>query len=343
MARAHKTPTPDSATPVVQSVAQTEDVGEDNSFLLDVLETAVIDQGEQDSFLSFAEDSVAAGFDPEQLTFAEDDDRKEQVAPLPGLREKHADKEYGDYEGGVAFLQGEGDKNAVDPNDVAQGALGDCYLMAGMLAVARSNPQLIQDLIVDNGDGTFAVTLYIRDSWRSAPKKVITVIDARLPEKYKGTPLYAKTGDSEGESVELWPALIEKAVAQQKGSYEQISGGNIGKDGFKFAGATELLTGEKEDYLKTSSLDEDDALLHIAIALDDHQPCTCDSKNMEDEADLAKEALAYNVYGNHAYVPGDVDLDARTIDLNNPWGSHNVENLPVADFLRFYRSIRIGA
>jgi len=109
-----------------------------------------------------------------------------------------------------------------------------------MLAVARANPALIKDLIRDNGDGTFDVTLYVRNSWFGLPLPKTVTIDARLPEKYAGTPLYAKLGDTVGGAEELWPALIEKAVAQQKGSYEQISGGNIGKDGFKFAGATEL-------------------------------------------------------------------------------------------------------
>lgn len=305
--------------------------------MITLLETAVIERGESDSLLALGPSEDDGRYD-----WAEDDDRKQQSIALPGVREKHSDKEYADYDTGKAFIKGEGDASSVHENDVAQGSLGDCYLIAGMVAVARANPTLIEDLIDDHGDGTFTVTLYIRDDRYSKPKAVKTVIDARLPEKHAGTPLYAKLGDKSDGAVEMWPALLEKAVAQQKGSYDLISGGNIGKGGFTFKGASELLTGNAEGYMRTSGLDEDDALLHIALALDDKMPVTCDSKNMADDEEMSKEAVKYNVYGNHAYAPKSVDLDGRTISLTNPWGSSHVTDLPVADFLKYYRAIRIN-
>ena len=272
----------------------------------------------------------------------DDEERKTQVDPLPELREKHEGSNYKDFETGKAFVKGATDEHEVDPNDVKQGSLGDCYLMAGMLAVARANPEAIKDIINDRGDGTFDVTLYIRESYYSTPVKVTKTIDARLPVKSGDTPLYAKTGDKTEDNTELWPALIEKAVAQQKGSYELISGGNISK-GFEFHGATELLTGKREGYIPLAAMDSDIALLQIAYALEGKKPCTVDSRNMEDDQEMATEAKKFNVYGNHAYVPRSVDLDGETITLDNPWGSHHVENLPIKDFMRFYRSIRIGA
>ena len=154
--------------------------------------------------------------------------------------------------------------------------------------------------------------------------------------------LYAKTGDKADGKTEMWAALLEKTVAQHKGSYDLISGGNIAK-GFEFHGATELLTGKNEGYMRTAGMQEDDVLLEVAIALEEQKPVTCDSLNMEGDAALAADAKKFNVYGNHAYVPESVDLDGRTLTLTNPWGSHHVERLPVQDFLRFYRSIRIGA
>ena len=63
---------------------------------------------------------------------------------------------------------------------------------------------------------------------------------------------------------------------------------------------------------------------------------------MSADAALAKEATAVNVYGNHAYCPKAVDLEGRTVDLQNPWGSSHVTKLPIADFMRFYRAIRVG-
>src|SRR5262245_40584401 len=48
---------------------------------------------------------------------------------------------------GDAFIQGFGDANEIDANDVGQGQLGDCYLMASMVALAHSDPQRIRNLI----------------------------------------------------------------------------------------------------------------------------------------------------------------------------------------------------
>ena len=37
-----------------------------------------------------------------------------------------------------------------------------------------------------------------------------------------------------------------------------------------------------------------------------------------------------------------MDLNAETIDLQNPWGSSHVDDLSAEDFLRFYKAIRLG-
>lgn len=312
-----------------------------NSYIASLMEIAAQQAGVTSSTLLSlaAENEQSSG----KYDFPEDGDRQRQQAPLPELRSTHTEENYKDFEKGVAFVKGANDEHAVDANDAAQGALGNCYLIAGMIAVARANPQAIQDLIQDNGNGTFDVTLYIRESRFSPPRKVVTRVDSQLPARATGAPLYAKLGDTDAEgNVELWPALIEKAVAQQKGSYDLISGGNIAK-GFNFHGATELLTGKAEGYLATAGMAEDDALLHMAIAIDDKKPCTCDSKNMASEAALESEAKTKNVYGNHAYIPEKVDLTGRTVDLTNPWGSSHVSKLSIADFLKYFRAIRVGA
>ena len=270
---------------------------------------------------------------------------KDQPTPLPGVRDKHqATVQWADPAAKMTpFVKGATDKAAVDPNDVAQGSLGNCYFIASMVAVARANPDAIKQLIRSRGDGTYDVTLYVRDSAYGSPKAVTQVVDPRMPLGPSGSPLYAKVGDQKNGTTEIWSSLLEKRLAMQKGSYDKISGGNIAKDGFAFAGATELLTGKRESYRATTGMKEDDVLLEIAAALEGKKPVTVDSKDMTATPDLAKEAEAHNVYGNHAYAPSKVDLEARTIDLTNPWGSDHVTGLSVKDFLRFYRGVRVGA
>lgn len=267
--------------------------------------------------------------------------RRTQTEDLPALRDTHSANKWQDFEKGKAFVQGSADKHVVDPNDVAQGSLGDCYLLAGMAAVSRASPDAIQKLIKDNGDGTFEVTLYIRSKSYSKPTPVTKTVDARLAVKSPDNPLYAKTGDKGADGTEMWPALIEKALAMHKDSYDQISGGNIAK-GFNFFGATEMLTGKQENYKATDKMDEDDLLLEIAAALEGGKPVTVDSRDMTGDEAMIKEATAKNVYGNHAYAPVSVDLEKRTVQLQNPWGSSHVDNLPIAELKKWYRGVRVG-
>ena len=56
--------------------------------------------------------------------------------------------------GGALFV------NGISYTDVAQGAVGDCYLVAALAGIARFSPQTIQQMFTDNGDGTFTVRFY---------------------------------------------------------------------------------------------------------------------------------------------------------------------------------------
>ena len=296
-----------------------------------------------------SDDQIWMPTHPDEFKFAEDGDddgsgttRRHQDADLPALRPKHEGKEYEDFATGVAFVKGETDAHAVDANDVKQGALGDCYLIAGMASVARANPALIEDLIHDNQDGTFDVSLFIRPDRYTRPRRVTTTVDARLAVKFSGRPLYAGLGDQVDGQSEMWTALIEKALAQQKGSYDLISGGNINKHGFTYGGTHELLTGTRGQYMRTDSMDTDDVLLQIDLALEEGIPVTVSSRNLKNDPETTREANAQNVYWNHAYSPISVDLNAETLDLQNPWGSSHVDDLSAKDFIRFYKAIRLG-
>jgi hypothetical protein len=267
------------------------------------------------------------------------------VAPEPGLRNE-------DEGGAVAyqpvagetFVKGEGDAQDVDPNDVRQGQLGNCYLMGGMAAVARANPDYIRKLIVDNKDGTYDVTLYVPERAGDRKGKPVTItVSGSFPTNDGGrSTRYARAADSGPKGSELWPLLIEKAWAIHKGTYTNIEGGKVNDDG-KFQGAIALLTNLREGYYVPGNQSDRQTAEMIHAALERKMPVACDSKNLATEdATLKKDADAAGVVGNHAYAPSRVDLTAMTIDLQNPWGSHHVSGLKIADFKRFYRGVRIG-
>ena len=103
-------------------------------------------------------------------------------------------------------------------DDVEQGAVGDCYYLACLAGYARSDPQLIRQMIAPLGDGSFAVRFYRQG------REVFLRLDADLPVTGAGGLAYAGLG-SDGE---LWVPLLEKAYAffrYGQNSYASISGG----------------------------------------------------------------------------------------------------------------------
>ncbi len=88
--------------------------------------------------------------------------------------------------------------------------------MGGMSAVAKANPKAIADAFTQNKDGTYTVRLF---DLKGKPHFV--TVDADLPRNGWYGYYYARAHDPK----ELWPAILEKAVAKWKGSYGAIEAG----------------------------------------------------------------------------------------------------------------------
>jgi hypothetical protein len=65
------------------------------------------------------------------------------------------------------FVKDGSDVHEVDMNDVDQGGIGNCYVMASIAAVARQDPERIKNMVHDNGDGTYTVTF--KEGWKDVP------------------------------------------------------------------------------------------------------------------------------------------------------------------------------
>jgi hypothetical protein len=102
-------------------------------------------------------------------------------------------------------------------NDINQGALGDCWILAGLGAIANENPNIIRANVVDFGDGTYGVRL--RNSFYR--------VDNDLPVADFGESFLNYTALGQGGS--LWVSIIEKAYTHYRvpgaNSYFSIEGG----------------------------------------------------------------------------------------------------------------------
>lgn len=221
--------------------------------------------------------------------------------PKKGLFEKV--KEFN----GPLAEKGEGDGHAFDPNDVDQGYIGDCFFMAAMISVARNQPELLENNIIDNEDGSYIVKLAVPSDNGEVEWKEIRVTSNFVVDR-KGDPKFARPGDN----TELWPMLFEKAYAQLKGKYKKINGG------FEID-ALETLTGkEYEDYPVSEGDDFHTWMNLFNDAYRQKRPMTLATnfsrKELQDDTGYVMEGLV----PGHAYSFVSMNRNDRTIVVQNP-------------------------
>lgn len=249
------------------------------------------------------------------------------------------------------FAKGSGDSTEVHWNDVGQGALGDCYFLSAIGAVAKTNPSLLKNLISGpDKQGNYKVTLYIDGSYFSSRKaKTVTVTPEFLVDK-NGTPIYAKAGDKE-----MWVMLLEKAyailrkdekywdsrVSKLDDGYNKLNGG-WGEEGI------EVLTGKEADTLWIKDLSDEKIKSVISEALKDKRPITTGTIAGPEKGKKANKkqmaAQGLNIVLGHEYFV--LSFDGSNIKLQNPWNDeHNPGDgraeitVSFADYKTYYRNI----
>jgi hypothetical protein len=113
----------------------------------------------------------------------------------------------------------------VEPNDIDQGQLGDCWFLCSVASVAEF-PGKIQDMFThpvsieraqqERACGAYCVTFNKHGLWH------VVFTDDYLP-CVGNIPCFAKNVQ---QPDELWVALLEKAYAKLNGSYAAITGGD---------------------------------------------------------------------------------------------------------------------
>jgi hypothetical protein len=92
------------------------------------------------------------------------------------------------------------------PDDVVQGGAADCYFLATLSAVARTDPNLIEQDVTSLGGGNYQVVFYDN----GAP--VDEVVDGFLPVDGNGNLVYAQFGQDQ----DIWAPIMEKAFADYR-------------------------------------------------------------------------------------------------------------------------------
>lgn len=115
----------------------------------------------------------------------------------------------------------------IDPSDIFQGSVGDCWLLSGISAVAEFDGAIkklfrktknVMNMPTDEPN-VYTITLWDLTTW----KEVDIVIDERLCAHPDGEQqLLASKVSEDGE---LWAAYLEKAIAAHAGGWDKLVGG----------------------------------------------------------------------------------------------------------------------
>lgn len=190
-------------------------------------------------------------------------------------------------------------------DDVAQGYVGDCWYLATLASVAKVNPNVIKQSVVELGDGTYAVQFS-----NNLGGKDFVRVDGDLAVSAWGGMQYASLGAQNS----VWVAIMEKALAYYRtgtASYASISGGWM----------SEAFTSLGFDSTQIwNANDGSDLLDQISGELDSGKAVTLAIYQARDGAP---------VVGYHAYTVEAVENDGkgnRTLVLRNPWGIDGAGN-----------------
>ncbi|CAF4551610.1 unnamed protein product [Rotaria sp. Silwood2] len=126
------------------------------------------------------------------------------------------------------------------PNDIEQGALGNCWLMAA-LALITERPRMLAHILLTqtvNNEGVYFVRICHNGLWKTI------IVDDYFPCTSQKCLAF-----SQARRRQLFVPLIEKACAKLYGSYDNLISGSMLE-------GLQLLTGAPCDYIDLQSSDE---------------------------------------------------------------------------------------
>ncbi|WP_263601971.1 C2 family cysteine protease [Chryseobacterium sp. PET-29] len=203
-------------------------------------------------------------------------------------------------------------------NDPIQGAIGNCYFIAAISAIAWAAPYTIEHKVRATGTGetdrTNAIQFFTKGGGKDAATRLVEVTDNTIINT-SNNPVYCRSNDA----GEIWPAVYEKAFAKwitnandDKPDISQTAYGDPAK-------AVAQLTNKTPYYYYTSSrtgLDLFGIVRENSMSYKTFNPMVAWTYGS------GKDYTGSNIVGNHAYtVLGWSTFNNKNyIILRNPWG-----------------------
>lgn len=206
-------------------------------------------------------------------------------------------------------------------DDLHQGMLGDCYYLASLGALVRSDPDFLSDHVRPNANGAYTVTLY------EDGKPVEVTVTPEVPwtassDGSPGSPAYSHDDDGTGWNGDRTLFQIyEKAMAQSHGELAPEPGaGYGGMNGGNASNYLPTLTGQDADWKGADDVSPGD----MQSAVEGQRPVVVSTLGEDDAEgkDLYDPKRVPHLIAGHAYYVDSVNTstDPPTVTVVNPWG-----------------------
>ena len=205
--------------------------------------------------------------------------------------------------------------DTIDPSDIKQGVLGDCWFMSALATIAE-RPSLVERLFITkefNPNGVYRVKLCKNGEWISV------TVDDYFPCFPLGGPIFSRNHGNE-----LWALILEKAYAKLHGSYFALRGGYSSEALLDLTGCPTLsLTFDDDDvknriesasfWEEVKTYEDEGYLLSVSTPGEDRwadQGWVDDEENSGLSPGHSYTILQVREYKQH-----------RLVCLRNPWGN----------------------
>ena len=193
----------------------------------------------------------------------------------------------------------------ITENSIAQGSLGDCYLLAALSDICAKGPEYVKKLFHPSSSIKYGVVVVYFYAFGT---RVPVLIDTQLPFKI-GTreSVFAHPNHT---TDSYWFALVEKAYAKLKGSFTAIIGGSLGEAIYNMFGyvpeAMHLADMKGDIFQEMKDMMRGGAILGCSIHGGD------------------KSIRELGLLPGHAYLIKALrEADGmKFIKIRNPWGNH---------------------
>ena len=228
-----------------------------------------------------------------------------------------------------------------DRDQISQGALGDCGIIATLGAVAARYPEVIRDCISERDDGTYLVRLHDTeyheesDEWRPTGRFINLVVDSQLPVRADepGKPAFANGHCAWGPILEKAIASLDQTWSEERRDSLEDGTGYLQLHGAGHARWAELLTQLTGRPARCFTLDQDDPECQEIIdflgqKISENEPVLISTRPTEED----EEPLPFGLLDAHAYEVVHIDSEDM-VELHNPWNYRHPKEVTIFELM----------